>query len=126
MVVVKRRPDGGPRVLLAVRKKVGNAVVRNRVRVLRLPIWHYRLMMAGRPDWMAESVRHRNSTRRWYWNDDEVKQTVAKLTETPEHRDLIDGYLATMRWRRVGSFREYPVHKWLDALEAARREWQTE
>ena len=32
MVVVKRRPDGGPRVLLAVSRKVGNAVVRNRVR----------------------------------------------------------------------------------------------
>jgi len=103
-----------------------NDVVRNRVRVLRLPIWHYRLMMAGRPDWMANSVAYRNSTRGWYWDNDEVEKTVAKLTETMEYKDLIDSYLATMRWRQVGSFREYPVHKWLDALEMAQKEWQTE
>ena len=91
-------------------------VIRMRVRMLRLPIWHYRLMKAGRPDWLALDYRGKNGTRRWYADQNEVNRTVSGIMRSPEAVPVAVKYLETMYWGDVRGFRESPIQTWTDGL----------
>lgn len=110
------------RLLDAAESAADDDVVRMRVRVLRLPIWHYRLMMAGRPEWMAGTYREKNRSRRWYADAGEIERTVTRLTATDEHLATIRSYVRTLAWADVRGFRESPVADWRDALRRALRQ----
>ena len=102
-------------------------IIRNRVRLLRLPFWHYQLSMVGLP-WFSvggsiEEERTMNGHRRWYGDDSHVAEAVRRLTETDAYREIIDKYVATMRWHDIHSFRESSADKWLEALEQAQTSW---
>ena len=109
-------------LLIRAEEAAEDEVVRMRVKMLRLPIWHYRLMKAGRPDWMALSFREKNSTRRWYTNADEIRKTIAKLMATDEYVQTIRDYVEVLDWGDVRGFRESPIQQWRDALHMAVRQ----
>jgi hypothetical protein len=108
-------------LLIKAQEAATDDVVRMRVAMLRLPIWHYRLMLAGRPEWMAGTYSEKNSTRRWYASTAEIKKTVAKLMETNDHAQTIRDYVDALDWGDVRGFRESPMLDWRDALRAAAR-----
>ena len=109
-------------LLIRAEEATEDEVVRMRVKMLRLPIWHYRLMKAGRPDWMALSYGEKNSTRRWYTNADEIRKTIAKLMATDEYVQTIRDYVEVLDWGDVRGFRESPIQQWRDALHMAVRQ----
>ena len=109
-------------LLIRAEAAAGDNVVRMRVKMLRLPIWHYRLMMAGRSEWMAQSYEDRNRTRRWYADEKEITATVDRLMESDAHLDTIREYVTTLSWGDVRGFRESPIQDWRDALQIALRE----
>ncbi len=93
-----------------------------RVQILHMPIWHYRLMLAGRPEWMAGNRRERNKSRRWYANKDQVNQAIARIMKTDEHLELVQKYVQITFWADIRGFREQSVEMWLFGLLTAIRE----
>jgi hypothetical protein len=109
-------------LLIQAGEATDDEVIRMRVKMLRLPIWHYRLMMGGRPEWMAKGYKEKNSSRRWYADAEEIQATVARLMETDVHLETIRDYVTTLSWGDVRGFRESPIQDWRDALQVALRE----